>query len=414
MQGDLYHPLDGLGKSAISRFVQKSKGARTPFVQKHGGPFSPEWRRKAMQELLNRSAHLHNIKQHAQASAARNLYDAAIDDPVLQDKIVINVFPDINKRIRKGEAKIKGKREAVRLRKQLEKTRAQKSELRNVIDQMIQNNRPLDPVTKVGTIIEQEANAPVIIKAIESPTGETLVETELLPYVSPLDVERYEADPDQGLIYPVMKKEGVASDWQYFPPSYADLEAEPNLIGGSDFGVSYWNEGGDYLDMGEWYGMGAYSELSGLFSILATAAKTVKAVVMKPIKFLRRRVIPGKQRELYKASKGVRAKLKTGLTPGQIASIKSGGKVNMPGGPFKGKLVGMTELVEIAKGTLPPGALQAAMAAAANGDVEGLTDLIETNTPGATGGERNFGDAKKAAPLLLLVPILGVAYYAIK
>ncbi|NIM16811.1 MAG: hypothetical protein GTO45_32910, partial [Candidatus Aminicenantes bacterium] len=85
----------------------------------------------------------------------------------------------------------------------------------------IRTRRPLTPVTKAGTLIEQAANAPVIVRVSRprKPGQTPDVRVSVLPHISPHRIEKYEVDRNRGLLYPVLKKEPELKD----SPTYLDM-----------------------------------------------------------------------------------------------------------------------------------------------------------------------------------------------
>ena len=150
----------------------------------------------------------------------------------------------------------------------------------------IRNARPQDPITRVGTLIEQRAGFPVIIKAIQAGPGlplKTIVTP--LPLKSPLDVSHYEKDLATQTIFPVFNREKVAGAGSYLEISQNPRQFFPSDISGlSD---PYWGDDG----------MDGYqsADLSGLMDVLGSGWTAVKAFVEHPIQTIKTSVAVAKQ-----------------------------------------------------------------------------------------------------------------------
>lgn len=75
----------------------------------------------------------------------------------------------------------------------------------------IRNARPQDKITRAGTLAEQQAGHPVIIK----PVGGNRVTITTVPGMSPINVSHYARDPNSGVIFPVLKARPQAGDGNY-------------------------------------------------------------------------------------------------------------------------------------------------------------------------------------------------------
>lgn len=216
-----------------------------------------------------------------------------------------------------------------------------KSKKKQAVMKKILTKRPTDPITRGATIVEHVAEAPVIIKAIKlTPTAAPIVEVETLPGISPLEVEKYELDVPTGTVYPVLKQEeSYDAPYKLDAPTYDDLEYDPYYMFPDEspgWDVSYWDE--EFI-----YGLG---DLGGFLDVFVSAAKKVKKVVVKPIKYLKKKK-PFKYikkkfmgvKTKFKSAKEKRRKAKAlkkiakrgGLTPEEEATLAAGGAIRVDG-----------------------------------------------------------------------------------